>query len=87
MNYHWCFWRDIDGLLDRFTPLPLGIGYSDAKAIVTDQAVTDTQERETYWCLGSIYVDRESEERVKSARIVWRLHVDANAPAFTNEVD
>lgn len=89
MAYHFCFWREgpDKGPDSQVTSLPLGISYADAKAIVNEQAGANSRDQETFWYLGSIFIDQESPEKIKHARTLWRLHVPAKAPAFTNERD
>jgi len=87
MSYHFCLWRESAGEEDLLTALPLGISYADAKAIAAEQAAVDDREQETFWCLGSIYVDGTTKERIKYAKILWRLHVPAKSPVCTNAGD
>ena len=87
MAYHFCFWPEGMGPDAKVTALPLGLSYADAKAIVHEQAGANSRDQETFWYLGSIFIDQESLEQIKHARILWRLHVPAKAPAFTNELD
>ena len=75
MNYHFCFWREVHGHADRLTPLPLGLSYAEAQAIIRDQVgVNNDDPGDTYWYLGSLLVAPDVREKVEYAHPIWRLH-------------